>query len=394
MGLIKKQYGKAVLVDEVNKLLQDNLGKYLVEEKLDYLGQPLAKENEDFNWDSENFDFEFELGLKPEFEVALNTKEATTHYNIVIDDKAIDEQVERLQLQFGELVEQEVVAEESEVAAVFTNEDADIANTATIEIKNIKNADAKSLFVGAKVDDQITVSTKDLFNENFQLASALGKETAEVEELDLEVSVLVESINKREPAELNQELFDKLFGPEKVTSLDEMKEEIKKSSLAQFEQQTDQKLLTDVVEKLIEETSFDLPSEFLKKWMLSVPENGEIKEDEIDSVMESAEKTFRYQLIEGKLLEDNGKELTPELIREQAKENLKQQLISYGMGEGADDMIDGLLQNYLSDNEQVKRISEQIISKNLLEIIKEKSNLTVKELSYEDFVKEVYKEKN
>ena len=126
MGLIKKQYGKAVLVDEVNKLLQDNLNKYLTEEKLDVLGNPLPKQQDNFDWDKEEFDFEFELGLAPNFEVSLKTKKPITHYKIVADQKMIDEQVERIQKQYGKLVGKSEVGKKDELSGTFKNEKEDI----------------------------------------------------------------------------------------------------------------------------------------------------------------------------------------------------------------------------------------------------------------------------
>jgi trigger factor len=132
MSLVKKQYGKAVLVDEVNKLLQDAISKYLVEEKLDVLGNPLPKPQDDLDWDADAFSFEFELGLAPEFDVKLKSKKAITHYNIVADDKMINEQVEHLQKQYGKLIPQDEVAEDSEITGKFSNEEEGIENVATL----------------------------------------------------------------------------------------------------------------------------------------------------------------------------------------------------------------------------------------------------------------------
>ena len=139
MGLIKKQYGKAVLVDEINKLLQDNLNKYLTEEKLDVLGNPLPKQQDDFDWDKDNLDFEFELGLAPSFDVNLKTKKAVTQYKIVADKKMIKEQVERIQKQYGKLVSKTEVGKTDEITGFFTNEEEEIDHKATIEMDKIKS---------------------------------------------------------------------------------------------------------------------------------------------------------------------------------------------------------------------------------------------------------------
>ena len=147
MGMVKKQYGKAVLVDEVNKLLQDALGKYLTEEKLDVLGNPLPKPQDDLDWDADAFSFEFELGLAPDFNVDLKSKKAITHYNIVADDKMIDNQVKHIQKQYGKLVSQTEVTEESEITGKFTNEEEGIENVATITLDKIKGKTNAKKFV-------------------------------------------------------------------------------------------------------------------------------------------------------------------------------------------------------------------------------------------------------
>jgi len=156
MGLIKKQYGKAVLVDEVNKLLQDNLNKYLTEEKLDVLGNPLPKQQDSFDWDTEEFSFEFELGLAPEFEVALKTKKPITLYKIVADKKMVDEQVERIQKQYGKLVNKTEVSKADEITGTFKNEAEEIENKTTLEISTLKSKKAIDSLVGKKVGDTVT----------------------------------------------------------------------------------------------------------------------------------------------------------------------------------------------------------------------------------------------
>ncbi len=143
MTMVKKQYGKAVLVDEVNKLLQDALKKYMTEEKLDVLGSPLPKSQDDLDWDADSFSFEFELGLSPEFEVELKGKKPITHYTIVADDKMIDGQVEHIRKQYGKLISQDEVEKDSEVTGVFLNEEKEINNKATFTLDKIKSKTEK-----------------------------------------------------------------------------------------------------------------------------------------------------------------------------------------------------------------------------------------------------------
>jgi trigger factor len=389
MGLIKKQYGKAVLVDEVNKLLQDNLNKYLTEEKLDVLGNPLPKQQDNFDWNQDELAFEFELGLAPNFEVALKTKKAITQYKIVADKKMIDEQVERIQKQYGKLVSKDVVSKNDEVSGTFTNEAEEINNKTMLETDKLKSKKAIEALKGKKVGDVVTLKTKDLFNEDYMLSSALGVDKTKAESLDTEVTFTISEINEREPAELNQELFDKLFGPDSVKTEKELKERIKEDSEKQFEQQSDQKLLNDVTEYFIENTKFDLPSGFLTKWIQMTGEEP-LSEEEASEEYAKSEKGLRYQLIEGKIIRDNELQVQFDELKEFSKGFIRSQMAQFGQLDPKEEELDSIAARVLGNQDEVKRLSEQLMSQKLLNLYKEKANLKEKEVTYENFVKEVY----
>ncbi|NNL81274.1 MAG: trigger factor, partial [Flavobacteriaceae bacterium] len=222
MGMVKKQYGKAVLIDEVNKLLQDALGKYLVEEKLDVLGNPLPKSQEHLDWNSDDFSFEFELGLAPQFEVKLNGKKAITHYKIVADKKMIDSQIENIQKQFGKLVSKEVVEEGDEISGVFSNTENEIENSVSLDLDKVKGKTNLKKFLGLKAGDTVKLKTKGLFNDDHDLIHYLKVSHDQVHDLNIEVEFKVSEINKRELADMDQELFDKLYGPDQIKTVTEL----------------------------------------------------------------------------------------------------------------------------------------------------------------------------
>ena len=392
MGMVKKQYGKAVLVDEVNKLLQDALNKYLTEEKLDVLGQPLPKTQDEIDWESDKFSFEFELGLAPEFKVDLKSKKSITQYNIVADKKMIDEQIERVQKQYGKLVPQDAVEKDSEITGAYTNEEKEIDNTVTLTLDKFKGKSTAKQFVGAKAGDVITLKTKGLFEDDHDLMHALKIEHDDAHGLDVEVNFTISEINKRELADLDQELFDKLFGKDEVTSVTELRAKIKEDAEKQFVQQADQKLLNDVTEHLVENTKFDLPAEFLTKWMQTSGEQ-ELDADQAREEYEKSEKSLRYQLIEGKLIEANNVQVTMDDIKSHAREMIKGQMAQFGQMNPSDKELDDIAARVLSNQDEARRISEQLVSQKLLTVYKEKANLKTKELSYENFVKEVYGDK-
>ncbi|MBT9187964.1 MULTISPECIES: trigger factor [Zobellia] len=389
MGLIKKQYGKAVLVDEVNKLLQDNLNKYLTEEKLDVLGNPLPKQQDNFDWDNEELAFEFELGLAPEFEVPLKTKKPITHYKIVADDKMVNEQVERIQKQYGKLISKDAVEKNNEVTGTFKNEEAEIDNKATLELDKIKSKKALDALKGKKVGDVVTLKSKGLFKEDYLLSSVFGVSQDKAADLDVEATFTIEEINEREPAALDQELFDKLFGEGEVKSEKDLKQRIKDDSEKQFEQQSDQKLLNDITEYFIENTKFELPTEFLTKWIQMTGENP-LTEEEANEEYEKSEKGLRYQLIEGKVIKDNNIELQFDELKEFAKGFIKSQMAQFGQLNPQEEELDNIAARVLGNQDEVKRLSEQLMSQKLLTLYKEKVNLKTKEVTYENFVKEVY----
>ena len=392
MGMVKKQYGKAVLVDEVNKLLQEALNKYLTEEKLDVLGHPLPKPQDNLDWDSEKLSFEFELGLSPEFDVDIKSKKAITSYTIVAGDKMIDDQINNIQKQYGKLLSQKEVTKDSEITGVFKNEEKEIENTVTLTLDKFKGKATEKKFIGAKVGDVITLKTKGLYSDDHELMHALKLSHDDIHGLDIEVAFTVSEINERELADLDQELFDKLFGKGTVTSVTELKEKIKEDAEKQFKQQADQKLLNDVTEYLVDNTKFDLPGEFLTKWMQTSGEN-QLSEEEAKEEYEKSEKSLRYQLIEGKLITDNNIQVTMDDIKDHAKQMIKMQMAQYGQMDPSDKELEDIAARVLSNQDEARRISEQIISQKLLELYKEKANLKTKELTYEDFIKEVYGDK-
>lgn len=390
MGLVKKQYGKAVLVDEVNKLLQDALNKYLTEEKLDVLGNPLPKEQENFDWDKEDYSFEFELGLAPKFEVNLNGKKAITHYKITASDEMVDNQIKTIQKQYGKLISKDVAEKGDQVTGTFFNEEEGIDNQTTIELDKLKGKKNLDQFIGAKVDDVLTLKTKGLFQDDHDLISALKIEHDKAHDLKIEVSFTISEINTQELADLDQELFDKLYGEGVIKSVTDLKDKIKEDAEKQFIQHSDQQLLNDVTESVLENTQFELPREFLQKWIQATGEQ-ELTEDQAKDEYEKSEKGLRFQLIEGKIINDNNLQVTFDELKDFAKELIKGQMAQFGQLSPADKELEDISARILSNQDEVKRISEQLMSQKLLAYYKENVKLKVKEVTFDDFVKEVYK---
>jgi trigger factor len=391
VSLIQKQYGKAVLLDEVNKILQEKLNTYLTEEKLEILGNPLPKPNEDFNWDAEDFEFDFELGLVPDFAVDFKKASKVKQFSIIADEKMLDEQIERIQKQYGKLISKEVIEEGDDVKGTFVNEEKGINAETTISLNDLKTKTVSKKFIGKKVGDVVTVSTKGLFADDHKLMDHLGLDHDGIHDLEVDVQFTVEAVSTSEKAELNQELFDKLFGPGVVTSIDEVKAKIKEDAEKQFAQQADQKFMNDVISFLVEETTFDLPKEFLIKWLQTAGETP-LTAEEATQEYDNSEKGLRYQLIEGKIMKDFNLQITFEDLKNFTSEMIRKQMAQFGQLNPSPEDVEGIVARVMSNQEEVKRLSEQLMSEKMLGLYKSEIKAKTKEVSYEQFVKEMYGE--
>lgn len=391
MSLIQKQYGKPVLLEEVNKVLQSSLNTYLAKEKLDILGNPLPRITEDFNWDADDYTFEFELGMAPEFKVDLAAANGVTKYTVTADDEMIDEQVTRIQKQYGKLLSKNEVEEGDDITGTFFNEEKGIDNKVTFTTDIFKDKEAADKFVGKKAGDVIRLSTKGLFDDDHKLMDYLKVEHHDVHGLDVEVDFTIEEVNTTEGAELNQELFDKLFGAAAISSEEELRAKIKEDAEQQFAVQADQKFLNDVTESLIANTKFELPSVFLKKWIQTVGDSP-LTPEQAEEEYAKSEGGLRYQLIEGKVINDNGLQIKFEDLKSYTSEVIKKQMAQFGQMDPTDADVENIVARVLSNQEEVKRLSDQVMSEKMLNMYKEKISFDTKEVTYQDFVKEMYGE--
>jgi len=391
MSLIQKQYGKAVLLEEVNKVLQTSLNNYLTAEKLDILGNPLPKLTESIDWDAENFSFDFELGLAPQFSVDLSAKNNVTKFKVIADDKMLNDQVDRIAKQYGKLISQDKVEEGFDVVGTFTNEEKGINAPANFALDIFADKKVAKSFIGKKVGDVVAIGTKGLFDDDHKLMDYLKVGHDDVHGLDITVNFTIEEINSTERAELNQELFDKLFGAGVVSSVEDVKAKIKEDAEAQFAQQADQKFLNDVTDFLIENTKFDLPAEFLKKWIKTMGETP-LSDEQAEEEYAKAEKGLRFQLIEGKVMAENNLQITFEDLKAHTAELIKKQMAQFGQLNPSDDEINGIVARVMSNQDEVKRLSEQVMSEKMLGLYKEKVSAKTKEVNYEQFIKEMYGE--
>lgn len=394
MGLIKKQYEKPLIYEEVNKILQTGINEYISENKINILGNPLPKADENFDWDSDELKFEFELGLAPEFDIELS-EITVPYYKIEVAEEEVDKYIDNFRTRYGKMSKGEKVEEGAVLKGVFheLGEDDKIDEAAehyhsTIYFNDLK---AKELFEGKKIEDVVVVNAQDLYEEEQTLKDVLG---AELEEgYNKKLSFKINEISKHEKAEIDQELFDKIYGEGTVSTEEEFRAKVKEESEKMYAGEADRVMLSGALMQITESAEFKLPETFLKKWLKF--NNQEPKTDEeIDKIYQDAEKGMRYQLVEGKLAEKYNIEVTQEDISNQAKEAIKQQMAMYGVSPDnlKDEMLQSLAMSSLENDEERQKLADQVFSIKILEILKENINLDEKNVSFDDFIEEVKKQ--
>ena len=390
MGMIKKQYEQAVTADEVNKILREQLDTFIKEEKLNLLGNPLPKSPEqELDWSADSIDFEFELGLAPKFDVKLDILKKVIRYEIKPDAKMLTEQLDYVRKQYGKLVSQKNPAKGFEITAQFRNEALELEKMGTFTLEDIKAKKAVSTLKEAASGDIVTLLGKGLFSDEAKAKQLLAVDDDQLKAIStVELTVEIKEINERIPAELNQELFDKLYAPGTVTSEADLKDKIKEGLQKQFEPQADQKLLNDITEYLVEKTRFDLPSDFLKRWMQTAGKEPMTPEAAVEE-FDKSEKGIRYQLIEGKLIEKHKLDMTFDELKEFTTSLVQNQMMQYGQ-QADPTQIEGIVSNVLSNQEEAKRISEQLMSNKMLTLFKENAPLKIKKVGFDAFIKEAY----
>jgi len=388
MGLVKKQYGNAVKVDQINKLLDSNLKKYIQDQKLDILGGPIPNTDNEIDWDSESINFNFEIGYTPEFKINLKPKKSIIKYEVKADKKMIDNQLKNIQSQYGKLVSKTKIDKTSEVTALFISESDEINNSNMFKVESVKPSFVKKL-IGLKVGDELTENGSKIFKEALELSRSLKIELDKAKEFKNDLVIKIEEINERQLADLDQELFDKVFGKDTIKSVTEMKNKLGDDFVKQFQGQVDQKLMNDTIEFLINSTKINLPSDFLIKWMKLNSEK-KISIDEAKIEYDKSEKGMKYQLIESKIIIDNNLQVNFEDLKAFTTDLIKNQMMQYGQAIPDEKELDGIIARVMSNKDEIKRLTEQLTSTRILDFFKKNFKYKLKKVSYDEYIKEAY----
>ncbi len=391
MDVVRKQFEKPAIIEEVTALVNKGLKDYIAKEKLDLLGNALPRTNENFDWNADELVFEYELGIAPEFSVDLARASGVTKYKIIADETLLNEQVERIQKQYGKILTETEVKNFFEINGTFSNEEKNISNQALISLDVFADAKTGKQFIGKKVGDVITLKTKGLFTDDHKLMDYLKVAHDDVHGLDIEVNFTIDAIQSIEKAEINDELFAKLFPNGEVTTLEGLKARIKEEAEQQFVQQADQQFLNDVTEALLETTQFDLPETFLKKWIQTIGETP-LTPEQAEAEFVKSERGLRYQLIESKIFIDNNLQVRFDELKDFTSGLIRQQMAQFGQANATDAEVDGIVSRVMSNQEEIKRISDQVLSLKMIDLYKTSVKAIEKEVNHQDFVKAMYGE--
>ena len=396
-GLVKKMYGKSVLAEEINKLLSEHLLNYIRDNHIRTLGEPLPNETEqqEIDFDAqENFEFYFDLALAPELTLKLNKRDRLTRYEIIIEEEMINAQIETYLKNFGKHIQVDEIAEDDLVKGIVTELDEGkpkpegiMVEEAILMPKYIKGKREQAKFIGSKVNDTIVFNPKKAFKGvDAEMASFLKIDKEIAKGITADFQIEIKEVTRYKDAELNQELFDKVFGENTVETEEGFREKVKSSLAASFSQQSDYLFSIDISVLLLKKAGeVKLADSILKRWLLMVDH-----EKTVDQVEESYPKIANdlvLHLAKTQILKDNNIEVEETDVEDAAKKIAKAQFAQYGMMTVPDDILESYTKNMLKEKETLQNIIERAKENKMVNWIKNQVKTETKEVSREEFEK-------
>ncbi len=394
-GLIKKMYGKAAVADEVNKLLSRELTKYIADQNLNILGEPLPSLTEQAMIDFESgaeMEFAFDLGLSPEINVDFDSIGKLPYYQIDVDDQLIDNQIQGYTNRFGENVVAEAVGEKETTNGDFVqlDESGNILEGGIssfgvqMSVQLIKDEAVKNLFIGAKVGDVLKFNPKLALENDHEVAHLLKIKDDEIDGVNSDFNFTVNTINTFEAAELDESLFKKIYGEEtEVTTLEDLKEKVRAELEANLVYSSDYRFSIDAREVFTKAISMKLPEEFLKRWLVET--NEKVTAEQIEEEFDHFKADFEWTLIKTKLVKENEIRIEESDITSMAREMARMQFQQYGMSNVPDEYLDNYANSILQNKEQKQKMAEKKVEDKVLELIKEKSGIDLKKVTQKEF---------
>jgi trigger factor len=401
MGLVKKMYGKAVMYEEMNKMVSETLTKYLTDEKLDIIGEPIPTENQEtIDFDNQKeYNFSFDLGLRPVFELSLNKKVKIPFYNLIIDDEMISKQVDSYLDRYGKLETIDEVTEKAFIKGTIVqlDENGEVVeggiskDNSSISINHIKDEETKNAFIGKKRDDVVVIDIKKALPTESEVSMVLGIPKEEAEKIDSKFQYTIQEITDFIKAELNEDLFKKVFPESEITTEEDFKAKVKTQIGNSTVKESDYKFHLDVKDKVVEKTEISLPEEFLKRWIKLRDEKNELTDEKLNEEFPKIANDLKWQLIINKIVKDNDLKVEFDEVKNLAIEMTEYQFHQYyGLPLGAfpkEELEKYATDLFLKKEEEVKKLYERKFEEKAVAFIKESVKLDEKEVTVEEFNK-------
>lgn len=392
-GLIKKQYGTQIMIDEINKLLNDSIYKFIEENKLEILGNPMPKQDAPVDFEKQkDFEFIYEIGLAPQFDVKLDNKTSFNYKTVKIDDELVEKYIKDVRRNYGKPVNPDV-AGDKDVVFVDINELEEngeikaggVYKSTSVGLDRLKVEAGKAKLIGVKKDDKIVLNVNDLYDSALDKSVTLGIEKEAAETFNSNLQLTVKNIARLDDAELNQELFDKIYGPGVVSNEEEFRAKIKHELGLMFQVDADRFLQAEIEKTLVEKLSIGLPDAFLKRWLMAVNEKP-LTQEQLENEYPMYAKSMQWKLIENKIIKSNNIVVSAEEALEEAKGFVRSEYAKYGQ-QAQDEEVEKIAKSLLSKEKEAQKIYENMYTRKVLELIKSNCSLNVKEVSYDDFFK-------
>lgn len=396
-GLVKKLYYNSVLVEEVNKLISESLSRYIYDEKLRLLGDPLPSEDEaqEIDWETQtDFDFSFDIGLAPEMEINLTKRDKISFYKIKVDEKMLNAYIENYTHRFGEhkLVETVETGEEVLTGKIVQilpegGDGVPMANEkANFSLGVIKDEEIKKIFMGAKVGDHIPFDLKKAFPNDTEVSGILKIDKEKVAEVEGEFDFVIDEISQFVNAEVNQELFDKAFGKDTVKSEEEFIAKVESEVQKNLDRESEMRFGIDVKDKLVGKLKLELPVDFLKRWLIKTNE-GKFTIEEIEKDFDHFRSDLEWQLIKDEMIRKQQIQVTEEEILNYAREVTLMQFLQYGLANIPADQLDHYAKELIGKEEERKKLADKLYEDKVVAYVRDAVKVEEKSISAEEFDK-------
>lgn len=393
-GMINKMYGKAVLAEEVNKLISDSLNKYIVDNKINILGYPIPNTELTTEMDfdkQENFEFFFDIGITPEFEIMLDDKLKVNYYQIKADEDVVNKYLVDLRERNGKSSKPETIEDNDKISGDFVETNSDgtvkedgIKGSAQIKLEVLKLKAVNTKFIGAKIDDKIIFNPLKATKSDIETAAIIGLSTKEASKFKSDIQFTITEITRTELAELNEEFYKMVYPQDEIKDIAGLKERIKKDAEISFVAESDRQFMNNSVEKLIEKAKIVVPDEFLKRWLLENNQN-KVTPEQLETQYDSYIKSLKWQLIESKIVKEHDIEVKEEDVQNHIKGYFTN--MSPDSSSEQDERLNEIVKSVMKNKDEVKKIYDQLYDKRLLELFKSTVKRVNKEINYEEFVK-------